>query len=73
MVNDLVNSVERARDGVIAVVADLRPDQAMFKASPDEWSIVENVEHLYLAEISFHMERHVDQIRRLQARPDYPR
>ena len=52
MVHALVNSVERARDAVIDAVGDLRPDQATFKASPDEWSIVENIEHLYLAEIS---------------------
>jgi hypothetical protein len=52
MVHDLVNSVERARDAVIDAVSNLRPDQATFKAAPDEWSIVENIEHLYLAEIS---------------------
>jgi hypothetical protein len=52
VVHDLVNSVERARDHVIATVANLRHDQATFRESPNEWSIVENVEHLYLAEIS---------------------
>ena len=52
MVQTLVNSVERARDAVSDAVGNLRPDQATFKASPDEWSIVENIEHLYLAEIS---------------------
>jgi len=52
MVLELVAAVERARTGVIDTVKDLRPDQATFKPSPDEWSIVENVEHLYLAEIS---------------------
>lgn len=52
MVEALVGAVERARGAVIAAVRDLRPDQATFKPSPDEWSIVENVEHLYLAEMS---------------------
>ena len=52
MVDELVEAVERARDAVIEAVAHLRPDQATFKASADEWSITENVEHLYLAELS---------------------
>lgn len=52
MLNELVESVERARGNVIGAVRDLRPDQATFKPSPDTWSIVENVEHLYLAELS---------------------
>src|SRR5690349_19073139 len=52
MLNALVESVERARNSVIDSVKDLRPDQASFKPSPDTWSIAENVEHLYLAEIS---------------------
>ena len=52
MIDELVVSVERARNAVIDSVRNLRPDQATFKPSPDDWSIVENVEHLYLAEIS---------------------
>jgi hypothetical protein len=52
MVHQLVESVEHARDAVIGAVRNLRPDQATFKPSPDEWSIVENIEHLYLAELS---------------------
>jgi len=52
MLHELVDDVERARDRVIDAVKDLRHDQATFKPSPDTWSIVENVEHLYLAEIS---------------------
>lgn len=39
MLHQLVDSVERARDGVINAVKDLRPDQATFKPSPDTWSI----------------------------------
>ena len=52
MLYDLIESVERARERVINAVKDLRPDQAMVKPSPEIWSIVENVEHLYLAELS---------------------
>jgi hypothetical protein len=52
MIRELVSSVERARDSIINAVKDLRPDQATFKPSPETWSIAENVEHLYLAEIS---------------------
>ena len=52
LLTELVERVEQARDRVIRAVKDLRPDQVTFKASPDTWSIVENVEHLYLAELS---------------------
>ena len=52
MVLQLIDSVERSRASVVSAVENLRPDQATFKPSPNEWSIVENVEHLYLAEIS---------------------
>lgn len=52
VVKQLVQSVESARDAAIDSVKNLRVDQASFKPSPDEWSIVENIEHLYLAEIS---------------------
>lgn len=52
MLRALVDSVEKARDRVIQEVRDLRSDQATFKPSPEEWSVVENIEHLYLAEIS---------------------
>lgn len=52
MVNQLVESVENARDAVIDSVRHLGADQAAFKPSASDWSIVENIEHLYLAEIS---------------------
>ena len=52
MLHQLVDSVERARVSVIDAVKDLRPDQADFKPSEDCWSVTENVEHLYLAELS---------------------
>ena len=52
VLHELVASVEHARDAVIDAVRNLRPDQATFKPWPDEWWIIENIEHLYLAEIS---------------------
>lgn len=52
MVHELVGSVERARSALIDHVRHLRSDQGSFKPSPAEWSIAENIEHLYLAEIS---------------------
>lgn len=52
MLNELVEAVEHARDNVVNAVRDLRPDQGAFKPSPDTWSIAQNVEHLYLAELS---------------------
>jgi hypothetical protein len=52
MLHELVDSVEGARNALIDTVASLRADQATFKPTPSEWSIVENIEHLYLAEIS---------------------
>jgi hypothetical protein len=52
MLNELVERVEHARDNVVNAVRNLRPDQAAFKPSSDTWSIAENVEHLYLAELS---------------------
>ena len=52
MIRALVESVEAARKRVIDEVEHLGSNQAAFKPSPDEWSVVENIEHLYLAEIS---------------------
>jgi hypothetical protein len=52
VLNNLVGAVQTARNAVIDPVKSLRPDQATFKPSPDVWSVVENIEHLYLAEIS---------------------
>lgn len=52
MLYALIDGIERTRDRLVDAVKDLRPDQAAFKPSSDTWSIVENVEHLYLAEIS---------------------
>lgn len=52
MLYRLVSSIERSRNTVIDTVGNFRPEQSTFKPSPDEWSIVEIVEHLYLAEVS---------------------
>ena len=51
-VRQLVDSVERARNALIASVSDLDDAQGAFKPSALEWSVTEVLEHLYLAEIS---------------------
>jgi hypothetical protein len=48
----IVASVERARSSVLATVANVTEKQAAFKPAQTEWSIVEIIEHLYLAEMS---------------------
>jgi hypothetical protein len=50
-VQRLVESVERTRAILLASVAELSDIQGGFKASADEWRIVEILEHLYLAEL----------------------
>jgi hypothetical protein len=50
--SQLIDTVERARAEVIATTMGLTAEQASFKPSPGEWSITENIEHLYLAEMS---------------------
>jgi hypothetical protein len=50
-IDDLVLSVERARSALLESVEDLRDDQGAFKPSPNEWSIAEILEHLFLAEL----------------------
>jgi hypothetical protein len=51
-VNSIAESVERARASVLATVAGITERQATFKPSQTDWSIVEIIEHLYLAEMS---------------------
>jgi hypothetical protein len=51
-VEALVILVEEARDALLRVLSELTETQAAFKPAPDQWSIVEVVEHLYLAELS---------------------
>ncbi|MBM3725699.1 MAG: DinB family protein [Acidobacteria bacterium] len=48
----LIRDVADARGRMLASVAGLTEDQASYRPSPDEWSIVENVEHIVLAEVS---------------------
>lgn len=50
-VDDLVRSVERARAALLEGITGLRSEQGAFKPSPNEWSIGEIVEHLFLAEV----------------------
>ena len=49
---DIVASVEKTRASVLEFVADLTEAQGAFKASENEWSIAEVMEHLYLAELA---------------------
>jgi len=48
----LFSEVEAARARVLAAVDGLTHAQSSWKPAPDEWSIVENLEHLVLAEHS---------------------
>ena len=47
----LTDDVAKARSSFIAAASGLAPLQASFKPAVDEWSIVDNVEHLYWAEM----------------------
>jgi hypothetical protein len=49
---EVIATVERARAALLDAVCELSDAQAAFKPAPDVWSVVENVEHLYLAEMS---------------------
>src|SRR5579863_2257481 len=49
---ELIAEVADARRKLLATVANLTPEQAAFKPAPEEWSTLENVEHLVLAEFS---------------------
>lgn len=51
-VAQLVESVEVARRALLDVLAGLSEPQAAFRPGEDQWSILEVVEHLYLAELS---------------------
>ena len=48
----LIGDVERARAALLGSVERLTDVQAGFKPGEGEWSVVEVVEHLYLAELS---------------------
>jgi DinB superfamily len=51
-VDRLVQEVERSRAALATSVAGLTGPQAAFKPAEGHWSIVEVLEHLYLAEVS---------------------
>jgi hypothetical protein len=48
----LIAEVAEVRRKLLATVANLTPEQATFKPVPEEWSALENIEHLVLAEFS---------------------
>ena len=50
----LVRAVEEARARLLAAVEDVTEAQAAFRPAEGAWSIVDVVEHLYLAELSGH-------------------
>jgi hypothetical protein len=51
-VQELIDEVANARRRLLSTVANLTPAQAVFKPAPEEWSVLENIEHVVLAEIS---------------------
>ena len=48
----LIEEVEQSRTALIAAVASCTDAQGAFKPDEGQWSVVEVVEHLYLAELS---------------------
>jgi hypothetical protein len=48
--NDLLDRVASARINFISSASNLKPEQAAFKPSAEEWCITENVEHMFWAE-----------------------
>ena len=51
-VQTLIASVRQAREAVLNAVAGLSSAQADYHPSLEEWSITQNIEHLFLAEVS---------------------
>lgn len=51
-VHTLIHAVERARAALMSSLAGLSDAQAAFKPPEGQWSVVEVLEHLYLAELS---------------------
>jgi len=49
---NLISDVEAARARVLAAIDGLTHAQVSWKPAPNEWSVVENLEHLVLAEHS---------------------
>ena len=54
--NEVLQSVDKARDGLISAVAGLSEAQASFKPSPEAWSVAGIIEHLAIVE-GFVMQR----------------
>jgi DinB superfamily len=50
--DQLIQEVEHARATLIAAVSSLTERQGAFKPADNQWSVVEVLEHLYLAELS---------------------
>jgi DinB family protein len=51
-VDVLIQSVEQSRAALLSSVAAFSEAQAAFKPGEGQWSVVEILEHLYLAELS---------------------
>ena len=51
-VDKLIDAVERARANLVSSVVGLSDAHAAFKPAEGQWSVVEVLEHLYLAEFS---------------------
>lgn len=51
-VQELISEVAESRRRLLATAANLTPSQAAFKPAPEKWSVLENIEHVVLAEIS---------------------
>jgi hypothetical protein len=47
-----IREVGFARERLLALISGLTQEQATWKASPEEWSVLENLEHVTLAEIT---------------------
>ena len=50
--DEVIATVESARASIISSVRGLSESQASFKPASDAWSVTENIEHLFLAEMS---------------------
>jgi hypothetical protein len=51
--SEIVNNLERSRDEFLAAVAGLTDPQAKRRPSPDQWSVLECVEHVAFVEGRF--------------------
>jgi hypothetical protein len=51
-VDTLIEGVERSRNRLLGSVSSLSGAQAAFRPGESEWSVIDVLEHLYLAEVS---------------------